>query len=190
MDFLLNVKFRIDPIIGDAPDLVAGGALADDASAAVVYVEALASGFGTLFGGLEVVRPDVIAPVISLNGGATISQEAMVAYQESGATATDDVDGAVDVTVSGPLTSRFLVITPSPMLQATRRAISPQLSCTVQVVDTTPPAITLNRRCFLSPIHQYGLRGPGCFRFRCPGWWLLSPSAVTKLMPVPWGITC
>jgi len=38
--------------LGDAPDLVAGGALADDASAAVVYVEALASGFGTLFGGL------------------------------------------------------------------------------------------------------------------------------------------
>ena len=39
--------------LGDAPDLVAGGALADDASAAVVYVEALADGFGTL---LEVLK--------------------------------------------------------------------------------------------------------------------------------------
>ena len=74
------------------------------------------------------VRPDVIAPVISLNGGATISQEAMVAYQESGATATDDVDGAVDVTVSGTVDVTVLGITPSPMLQATQRAISPQLS--------------------------------------------------------------
>ena len=130
--------------LGDAPDIVAGGALADDASAAVVYVEALASGFGTLFGGLEVVRPDVIAPVISLNGGATISQEAMVAYQESGATATDDVDGAVDVTVAGTVDVTVLgdyilsyVATDSAGNQST-------VERTVQVVDTTPPVITLN----------------------------------------------
>ena len=48
-----------------------------------------------------VLPPDVTAPVITLNGDATITLIKGDEYNELGATATDDVDGDVNVTISG-----------------------------------------------------------------------------------------
>ena len=48
-----------------------------------------------------VTAGDTLAPVITLNGDATISQYWGRDYVDAGATAVDDVDGEVSVTVSG-----------------------------------------------------------------------------------------
>jgi endoglucanase Acf2 len=48
-----------------------------------------------------VVVQDTIAPVITLNGEASITIEQGTAYSDLGATATDSVDGALEVSVSG-----------------------------------------------------------------------------------------
>jgi len=48
-----------------------------------------------------VVVPDTTAPVITLNGEATLTLNVGDIYTEAGATATDNVDGTVAVTTSG-----------------------------------------------------------------------------------------
>ena len=68
----------------------------------------------------------------------------MVAYQESGATATDDVDGAVDVTVSGTVDVTVLGNYTLSYVASDSAGNQSTVERTVQVVDTTPPAITLN----------------------------------------------
>ncbi len=46
-------------------------------------------------------NPDTVAPVIALNGNSIIRLELGTSYSEPGATATDDVDGNVNVEISG-----------------------------------------------------------------------------------------
>jgi hypothetical protein len=48
-----------------------------------------------------VVVEDLVGPVITLNGAANINLEFGKSYDEQGATATDDVDGELEVTVEG-----------------------------------------------------------------------------------------
>ena len=129
-----------------------------------VYVEALASGFGTLFGGLEVVRLDVIAPVISLNGDELHFARSDGRLSESGATATDDVDGAVDVTVAGTVDVTVLGITSSPMWQATQRAISPQLSALFRWLHNAT-GHHIERRCFHLQFINTVFEDPGASAF-------------------------
>ena len=52
-----------------------------------------------------VVTPDTTAPVITLNGAASVQINEGEAYEEQGATAQDNVDGSVDVVVSGEVGS-------------------------------------------------------------------------------------
>ncbi|HCG95434.1 MAG TPA: beta-glucosidase [Halieaceae bacterium] len=52
-----------------------------------------------------VVTPDTTAPVITLNGEAAVQINEGEAYEEQGATAQDNVDGSVDVIVSGEVGS-------------------------------------------------------------------------------------
>ncbi len=89
--------------------------------------------------------PDVTAPVITLNGPASQTLECHVStYTEQGATAADDRDGAVAVTTSGSVNvnakgTYTITYTASDAAGNTASATR-----TVTVVDTTPPAITLN----------------------------------------------
>ena len=52
--------------------------------------------------------PDTTKPVITLNGASSIELTQGTAYTELGATATDDRDGTVDVTVSGSVDGKYL----------------------------------------------------------------------------------
>lgn len=45
--------------------------------------------------------PDTVAPVILLNGSGTVTIIQGSTYVEAGATATDDQDGSVDISISG-----------------------------------------------------------------------------------------
>lgn len=89
--------------------------------------------------------PDLTAPVITLNGPASQVLECHVGtYTELGATATDDRDGAVAVTTSGSVNT--LAEGTYTLTYTARDAAGNTASATrtVKVVDTTPPAITLN----------------------------------------------
>lgn len=90
--------------------------------------------------------PDTIPPVLSLVGNATIELEAGTSYTDSGANATDNVDGdisarvsssgSVDANATGTYSITYTV-TDSSGNNAT------PVIRTVTVVDTTPPIISL-----------------------------------------------
>ena len=88
---------------------------------------------------------DLTAPVITLNGPASQTLECHVGtYTEAGASAVDDRDGAVAVTPSGSVNS--LAVGSYTITYTARDAAGNTVTATrtVTVVDTTPPAITLN----------------------------------------------
>ncbi len=93
------------------------------------------------------VIADTIAPVITLNGNATINLNVGDAYTELGATATDNIDGNltsaiiitgnVDTATAGTYVVNYTVSDSS--------GNTTQVSRTVNVIaDTTAPVITLN----------------------------------------------
>ncbi|MGA0409647.1 MAG: immunoglobulin-like domain-containing protein, partial [Limisphaerales bacterium] len=129
---------------GDAPSLPVSGLLADGASTAVVYVDAYADGFEATYGGLVVSRPDVIAPVLVLEGQPEISHEALTPYLDAGAIATDESDAEVLVTVQGVVDTSILgtyQLTYSAADQAGNQATT--VTRLVHVVDTTAPVLSL-----------------------------------------------
>ncbi|MBI4068087.1 DUF5011 domain-containing protein [Candidatus Kaiserbacteria bacterium] len=98
---------------------------------------------------LEVIRAvtvqDTIAPLISLNGNNPQTVEGATDYIEAGATATDNMDGAASVSINASTVSTttvgsyFVIYSASDISGNTASTTR-----TVNVVDTTPPSITLN----------------------------------------------
>ena len=90
---------------------------------------------------------DTSAPVLTLNGSNPQTVEANTAYTELGATANDSVDGdlsanvVINTTALNPSTPGSYVVTYNVSDAAGNAAA--QLTRTVNVVDTTPPVITL-----------------------------------------------
>ncbi|TYK66249.1 immunoglobulin-like domain-containing protein [Colwellia echini] len=92
----------------------------------------------------EVKGTDIVAPVITLEGSATVSLEYGSAYSESGATATDAVDGSFAATPSGEVDTNQVgsyTITYNATDVAGNSATA--VSRTVNVVDSVSPVITL-----------------------------------------------
>ncbi len=91
------------------------------------------------------VIADTLAPMISLNGNANIDIIKGLSYVEAGATATDNKDGSVAVSISGTVDTSVLdtyTITYTAIDQAGN---STAVTRTVKVVaDTGAPIITLN----------------------------------------------
>ena len=91
-----------------------------------------------------VVAPDTAAPVITLNGDASVQLNEGEAYEEQGATAQDNVDGSVDVVVSGEVGSEHGVYTITyTATDAGGNSSQTTREVTVLAVDTMPPLITL-----------------------------------------------
>jgi surface protein len=87
---------------------------------------------------------DITPPVITLNGDNPSMQDEDVAYTEAGATAQDDVDGEIEVVISGAIDSTApgsyaLTYTATDAVGNTANQIR-----TVNIVDITAPVITLN----------------------------------------------
>jgi len=86
---------------------------------------------------------DITAPVITLSGSATLSVEQGTSFTDPGASAQDDVDGSVEVTVAGAVdvnSAGSYTLTYSATDSAGNTASA---SRTVTVADTTPPVVTL-----------------------------------------------
>lgn len=90
---------------------------------------------------------DTTPPVITLNGASSMTLECGVdSYTELGATAEDDVDGSVPVTIGGDAvddhTPGVYVVTYDAADSSGN--VATQVTRTVTVQDTLPPGITLN----------------------------------------------
>lgn len=85
---------------------------------------------------------DNIKPVVKLNGAASIQINAGSTYTELGATATDDVDGTIPVTISGTVNTNQLgtyTITYTAQDAAGNQADPVTRTITVRVPINTPP---------------------------------------------------
>ncbi|KFE62016.1 hypothetical protein DB31_4459 [Hyalangium minutum] len=93
-----------------------------------------------------VTMNDNLPPTIALNGPAVQSLEcAPTPYNDLGATANDSCVGPVPVTVVGSVDmTRNGTYTLTYTARDTVGNVSPSVSRTVNISDTTPPAITLN----------------------------------------------
>ena len=83
---------------------------------------------------------DTTAPVITLSGSATLSVEQGTSFTDPGASAQDDVDGSVEVTIAGAVdvnSAGSYTLTYSATDNAGNTAF---LSRTITVADTTPPS--------------------------------------------------
>ncbi len=91
------------------------------------------------------IEPDTIAPVITLEGSSTMSLKVGSTYIEQGATARDNVDGNVDVAISGSVDttkSGIYTISYSAMDSSNNKATATRM-VTVEsdVIPNTPPVV-------------------------------------------------
>ncbi|MDC1255928.1 DUF5011 domain-containing protein, partial [bacterium] len=96
---------------------------------------------------ITVTIPDTTPPVITLNGDSTISLFVGESYDELGANANDDVDGSVEVVISGTVdtsTAGNYPLTYTASDSAGNSASVERIITLVLPPDTTPPVITLN----------------------------------------------
>ncbi len=87
--------------------------------------------------------PDITPPVITLNGNETVQLNEKSEYVELGATAQDNVDGVVNISISGQVdnnTPGAYIITYSAQDSAGNQS---EKTRTVNVLDVTPPVLTL-----------------------------------------------
>lgn len=86
--------------------------------------------------------PDTVAPIIVLTGNSSITLEYGNAFNDPGATATDDVDGTVEVTASNP-NPEALGIQQIVYTAVDAAGNSSSLTRQLIIQDTTPPEINL-----------------------------------------------
>ena len=107
------------------------------------------------------VTADTTAPVVALIGASTINHEQGTAFEDPGATASDNVDASVSVVVSGevdPDEGGTYVVTYSA---ADSAGNSDSVQRTVVVADTTPPEISLVGEAMLTVIEGEVFDDPG-----------------------------
>ncbi|MBI1318123.1 MAG: DUF5011 domain-containing protein [Candidatus Hydrogenedens sp.] len=119
----------------------------------------------TLPGG-STPTPDTTAPVISLNGAASVTINQGTSYSDAGATATDNIDGnltaqisvsgTVNMSVAGTYTLTYRVS------DAAGNAATPVTrTVTVKAVDTVKPVITLTGSANMSVNQGGSFNDPG-----------------------------
>ncbi len=96
-----------------------------------------------------VVILDATAPVLSLNGSATIEIDENSTYVELGATAEDNLDQNVNVIVSGNVTTNEIGSYTLTYTATDTAGNSASINRTVNVLDATAPIITLNGNAFI-----------------------------------------
>ena len=87
---------------------------------------------------------DLTAPVITLEGGSEVMHSAATDYVDAGATATDNIDGDVDLTTTGSVDSTTVgsyTLTYTATDAAGNKSTTTR---TVKVVDDVAPEIVLN----------------------------------------------
>ncbi len=87
---------------------------------------------------------DNIPPVISLNAAAEITLHQDESYLEAGATASDNVDGNLNVTISGSVDTSTVGEYTLTYSASDKAGNTTSLTRVIHIVDVTMPTITLN----------------------------------------------
>ena len=91
-----------------------------------------------------VIVEDTIAPVVTLIGSSSINVECSTSYNEEGATALDDCDGVLSVTVGGDTVDANTLGIYTVTYSATDSSGNTgSVSRTIEVEDTIAPVVTL-----------------------------------------------
>lgn len=104
----------------------------------------LISGCGGGGGGDGSANTDNTAPVITLNGDNPLTLILNDSYVEAGASVFDDVDGSVAVVISGTVDTNTIGSYTVTYTATNAAGNTGTATRTVNVVDGTPPVITLN----------------------------------------------
>ena len=98
---------------------------------------------------LTSISTDITPPVLTLNGNNNITLQVGGTYTELGATALDDVDGNVSVSITGSVDTNTVGV--YTLTYTARDSANNSVTKTrtinvvpVVIIDTTPPVITLN----------------------------------------------
>ena len=105
---------------------------------------------------------DTTAPVLTLQGEATITHEGGTDYSDAGATVSDSVDSDIEVLTGGTVDTSKLgeySLTFDATDASGNKAI--QLSRKVTVVDTTPPLLTLRGSADTTVVKDGSFTDPG-----------------------------
>lgn len=92
-------------------------------------------------------------PVITLNGSSEVTQGYGLPYEELGASATDEVDGEVDVSISGEVDISTLGQYFVTYTATDSEGNKTQIQRTVNIVDATPPVISLPGSVYITIVH-------------------------------------
>ena len=109
-----------------------------------------------------VVVVDTTAPMITLNGASTMTVECHTTFNDPGASAADSCDTSVPVNVAGSVNADAVgtyTLTYTASDDSGNAATS--LTRTVNVVDTTAPAVTLSGAATMTVILGSGFSDPG-----------------------------
>lgn len=96
---------------------------------------------------------DNVAPVINLNGAASISHAVGTPYVEAGANATDETDGSVAVTITGEVNSAVLGSYTVTYSATDKSGNTRSVNREVRVFDGTAPVITLKGEASVTLLH-------------------------------------
>ena len=102
----------------------------------------------------EIVVPDTVAPIITLNGAAIIDHNYGDDYTDLGATATDNVDGSLTVVISGSVTINMISSNTIIYTATDAAGNTSSVGRTVNVADLAGPIISLNGEADIE--HNYG----------------------------------
>jgi hypothetical protein len=109
-----------------------------------------------------VVVVDTTAPVLTLNGASTMTVECHTAFTDPGATAADSCDTSVPVNVAGSVNADAVgTYTLTYTASDDSGNAGTSVSRTVNVVDTTAPAVTLNGAATMAVILGSAFTDPG-----------------------------
>ncbi len=151
---IINLSGSYTELSGRACDLVDGslpvtiyGDTVDDTSSPTTYTilySAIdtAGNIGTASRTVNIV--DNIPPVVTLNGDSSITIECSTTYSELCATALDNIDGSLPVTVSGSVNTHTPGTYTIEYLATDAAGNTGTNSRTVVVEDTVAPVVTLN----------------------------------------------
>ncbi|MDH5518298.1 MAG: DUF5011 domain-containing protein [Gammaproteobacteria bacterium] len=134
----------VDNLDGQISVAISGSANTSTAGTYTITYTATDAAGNTASRTRTVIVADTTAPVITLNGAASITLTQGTAYSEQGATATDNFDGSVTVVISGSVNINTVGTYTITYTATDAAGNSSSLTRTVTVTDVTPPVITLN----------------------------------------------
>ena len=104
---------------------------------------------------------DGIPPVVTLNGGAVVTMSYRETFTDPGATAVDDPDGALPVTVTGAVESGRVGVYALTYSATDAAGNAAEATRVVRVVDDVPPTITLEGSAAVELERDEPFRDPG-----------------------------